>query len=155
MTTEESKKCCSVCRKYKPLEHFAIRSKTGTRRHDCKDCYNIKRRAQYKNDKDHKQQGISRRRKNKFKLKKWFLEIKSQYECTDCGESDPACIDFHHYPERRNNGPTICQLLNSVSRKDKILSELEKCIALCANCHRKRHAKEDNTYYSLLSSEKI
>lgn len=65
-------------------------------------------------------------------------EYKSTLSCQDCGESDPVCLDFHHLDSKTKE--------YDVSRMtwgtpfEKIKKEIEKCIVLCANCHRKRHS---------------
>jgi hypothetical protein len=57
--------------------------------------------------------------------------------CILCGETESACLDFHHC-----RGTKSFQLaLNAWSRSPAaIQAEREKCIVLCANCHRKVHA---------------
>ena len=56
--------------------------------------------------------------------------------CVVCGESEKACIDFHH------KDPST-KLFSVGSSKTKTYEELEKeinkCVCLCANCHRKYH----------------
>lgn len=58
-------------------------------------------------------------------------------KCLDCGNIFPQYIyDFHHLD------PTIKEF--SITRImgrtwDKIVPELNKCVLLCANCHRTRH----------------
>ena len=66
--------------------------------------------------------------------------------CVDCGlRSEYAEVyDFHHrYPEEKSS--TIARLLDNAKRWDRIQKELDKCVLLCANCHRIRHAKEVET----------
>lgn len=57
--------------------------------------------------------------------------------CIICGESEPFCIDFHHKNPSEKEF-TISKKTNL--GKDKLLAEIQKCICLCANCHRKVHA---------------
>jgi hypothetical protein len=66
--------------------------------------------------------------------------IKAERGCRECGEHDPACLDFHHCnPDEkvRGIGTLVCRNTNIA----KILEEIEKCDVICANCHRKWHAK--------------
>lgn len=57
--------------------------------------------------------------------------------CSQCGENHPAVLDFHH------TDPTEKEISVSQSKsKKQILSEIQKCIVLCSNCHRKLHWKE-------------
>lgn len=64
--------------------------------------------------------------------------------CSSCGlspsESVPVnCFDFHHKGDKLQE---IGLLLSRYSKKNaaSLLAEVEKCIVLCANCHRKAHA---------------
>ena len=67
----------------------------------------------------------------------WWKEYKTTLKCEQCGESHPACLDFHHLSKE-----TKVSTLNRLARnkgKEAVLAELAKCIVLCANCHRKLH----------------
>lgn len=62
-------------------------------------------------------------------------------KCIKCGEDDIRCLDFHHITS--NKIITISRLISQVGwNEDKILKEIDKCILLCANCHRKEHAPQ-------------
>jgi hypothetical protein len=58
--------------------------------------------------------------------------------CSDCGEKDPICLEFHH---RRGTvrRATVPGLRNY--RIEILLAEIKKCDVLCANCHAKRHSR--------------
>ena len=58
--------------------------------------------------------------------------------CVKCGEREEACLDAHHIePDRKDFN--IGDAIRDVGMK-KLKAELEKCVCLCANCHRKVHA---------------
>ncbi|MCW1887974.1 MAG: HNH endonuclease [Candidatus Moranbacteria bacterium] len=60
-------------------------------------------------------------------------------KCTRCGYK--RCFDaleFHHIDGRKDFGISQDGLTRSWARIEK---ELEKCILICANCHREEHAK--------------
>lgn len=62
-------------------------------------------------------------------------------KCLDCGLiDDPEVFDFHH-TDPSSKDFTIAKNFKSF---DSIKAELDKCILLCANCHRKRHAANIN-----------
>lgn len=64
-------------------------------------------------------------------------------KCVHCGlVSDKLCVyDFHHInPEEKEADPG--SLLHYSWKR--IQEELDKCILLCANCHRIEHEKENN-----------
>lgn len=63
--------------------------------------------------------------------------------CSDCGlwDEDVAIYDFHHIdPSTKRIG--ISYALCTRKWED-IQDELDKCVLLCANCHRKRHSTEE------------
>jgi hypothetical protein len=68
-----------------------------------------------------------------------FMErVKRFVGCVDCPERDPCCLEFHHcFGSKDFDVSQGCQ--KSMVR---IKNEIRKCVVLCANCHRKRHAKE-------------
>jgi hypothetical protein len=59
--------------------------------------------------------------------------------CISCGESDPVVIDFHHLDETKKD-KGISQMMQSNYSLQKIQEELDKCVCLCSNCHRRVHA---------------
>lgn len=65
---------------------------------------------------------------------KWITDFKLTKPCA-CGETDPVALDFHHIIPR--NGQPPFSFAVSLTR---IKAEVEKCIVICANCHRKGHA---------------
>lgn len=68
--------------------------------------------------------------------KAFLNEYKTLHPCA-CGESDPVALDFHHIDPVKKNGE-MKRL--AVKGMEFIQNEIEKCIVLCANCHRKGHA---------------
>lgn len=81
---------------------------------------------------------INQVRKNTDRIRAWFQELKSTLCCVQCGESHPACLDFHHRnaTEKTRDVATMVSYGTSIKR---ILEEISKCDVLCANCHRKLH----------------
>jgi len=73
----------------------------------------------------------------------WFVALKKTYSCVDCGNDDYRVLDFHHI-DNSTKEYNISQMVTKKMAKKKILKELEKCVALCANCHRIRHNRDIN-----------
>jgi hypothetical protein len=67
-----------------------------------------------------------------LKLCKVCGEYKKSKGCCLCGESDPACLDFHHLDSEEKEFE-IAQLTLS---KSKMEEEIRKCVVICSNCHR-------------------
>jgi len=84
--------------------------------------------------------GRKKVKNDKDKIRRKLKQIKTKSKCVNCGEADIACLEFHHKDSTIKNGE-----LNSMISKftyDEIMKELENCIVLCSNCHRKLHYKE-------------
>lgn len=73
--------------------------------------------------------------------RKWFREYKSKLCCEICGFSHPAALDFHH-KKPSDKEDNVSHMLHKLVNIDTILSEIEKCAVLCANCHRILHDEE-------------
>lgn len=80
---------------------------------------------------------VSRRRK---KLKQMSVEYKGG-ACEHCGITSeyPDLFDFHHKDPGQKDFALSQRGLTRSWEKIKI--ELDKCILLCANCHRLEHAR--------------
>jgi len=61
--------------------------------------------------------------------------------CQQCGEADPACLDFHHR-DPSHKIFSVAFLASQGYSIDRIMAEIEKCDLLCANCHRKLEARQ-------------
>lgn len=66
------------------------------------------------------------------------LVEKLKKPCLICGETEKACIDFHHV-DKDDKEFTIASVCNHKWSDDKIINEIEKCVCLCANHHRVLH----------------
>lgn len=97
------------------------------------------RRKWYAENKDRaKQRVIDRKREMRAWLQEWKRE--ANLACMACGEDDVACLDFHHRdPSQKEGG--MYEVLKRGWGKERILQEIAKCDVLCANCHRKLHAR--------------
>jgi hypothetical protein len=69
----------------------------------------------------------------------WFAEYKAHLRCANCGETTAACLDFHHL-DNRNKDITLSLSVKWGWGRDRIKREIDKCVVLCSNCHRKLHA---------------
>ena len=114
-------KRCYKCRQIKSI-HVFHRDIT---RHDgnsniCKDCHR-------------ERQKVKRRKAADLRTK-----LKSR-GCIICGyNKDPRALDFHHkegFVKKRN--------LSRCRSYPKIIREANKCVVICANCHREIRSKKD------------
>ena len=70
------------------------------------------------------------------RLRQWVHEYKRKQGCQRCSESDPLYLQFHHVEDKR---ATIAAMITDSYPEADVRAEVQKCIVLCANCHRKEH----------------
>jgi len=71
------------------------------------------------------------------RLKKEAVEYAGS-RCADCGQSFPDCVyDFHHINDDKEG--CVGTMTHNCRPWKVIQEELDKCVMLCANCHRMRH----------------
>lgn len=75
---------------------------------------------------------------DKKELRRKILDIKKRHSCVYCGESHPACLEFHHIDKKEGE---ISNMLSKYT-EEEIMAEIDKCLIVCANCHRKIHWEE-------------
>lgn len=85
-----------------------------------------------------KEKQIAANAKRRALLREWWRGFKATLSCVRCGESHPACLDFHHRDPAEKD-TTLQQMFIRGYSKERVLAEVAKCDVLCANCHRKHH----------------
>ena len=95
----------------------------------------------YERNKDYQKENASKHRTEyRQNLREYALEYLSTHPCTQCGETDPAVLEFHH--ARGTKSADVSVLIGRGSSLEKLKAEIEKCDVCCANCHRRLTAKE-------------
>lgn len=80
----------------------------------------------------------------KAKLRQEIDEYKLERGCADCGYSEHAvALDFDHV--RGTKIDNISTMLQRGLSRGKIHAEMKKCEVVCANCHRVRTQKRNNS----------
>jgi len=87
-----------------------------------------------------KEETKKRTKEKKLSLKKEWKAFKATLYCTKCGFNHSAALDFHHIDPSTKTGSV--NTLVSNGRYARAMKELEKCVVLCANCHRIHHHDE-------------
>lgn len=132
-------KTCSVCNSPKNISEFGrqrVENRVYVRPH-CKVCDTAKSKA-YRCTPAGR---ASRAREGKRRFQgvlALYHEVKRQQACLICDERDPVCIDFHHLDPSTKSGDVVNMIRASFGR---VIEEMAKCVCLCANCHRKFHAR--------------
>ena len=72
-------------------------------------------------------------------------ELKLGNPCQHCGEDNPKVLEFDHInPEDKKQ--EIAYMATHAYSIETIKKEIEKCVILCANCHRERTAIQQDWY---------
>lgn len=101
-------------------------------------------------------ESVTRFRRNR---KLTLLNHAGGMKCTKCGYDKPVLdvYEFHHVDPSQKD-PLWGKMIANNHSIDKMKKEIEKCVVLCANCHRETHWEENRiqmrereTVYSLVS----
>lgn len=130
---------CRRCKIEKTYNEFSKnkRQKDGHYSY-CKVCKKEEDARLYKRNPE---QTKERNKRYIDKTKKWWKEYRTSLKCERCGENRFWVLEFHHQnpSEKEHN---ISYLTNKGYSIKTILKEINKCIVLCANCHRDHHYQE-------------
>jgi hypothetical protein len=73
------------------------------------------------------------------------IEYLRSHPCVDCGETDPVVLDFDHV-DRFTKRWDIAGRIGYGLAWRTIQAEIAKCVVRCANCHRRRTARQFGWY---------
>jgi hypothetical protein len=134
-------KQCACCKKTKSISEFwkRARAKDGYTS-SCIECVRTQNQQSYKT---HWTKNRKRLDGNHYRVTEQLREkcnqIKHQRGCHFCQEIDPICLDFHH----KDKDKKLCMISKMITTHkpwSNIELEINKCLVVCANCHRKLHA---------------
>lgn len=131
---------CSHCRKEKLLDDFNFRNKAkGTRQYQCKDCSRLYVRSHYERNREYYlEKAYQRNKKIREEIRAYIWSYLDSHPCVDCGEVDPIVLEFDHISDKVVE---ISRMHRNYSLP-RVKKEIEKCQVRCANCHRRKTAKE-------------
>ena len=89
------------------------------------------------------------RRDHRLVLARRKLDLLALFgsQCADCKQSYPfECYEFHHVNPATKHKSVSALMVVSMERA---IREAKKCVLLCANCHRIRHAKMRNEHLDM------
>ena len=132
-------KYCGKCKKDLPKSEFGVNnSRKDKLQTQCKTCRKETNNQHYKNSEARRE--AIRRNYKKFKETNYsYIKSLKEKGCSVCDEKDPSCMDFHHVS--KDKGYNIANKADKYSL-ERLKKEIEKCIVICSNCHRKLHSKE-------------
>jgi hypothetical protein len=138
-------KTCTLCKKPKVDSQFSFRNKAKNRRASwCKECYAERNKKHYEDNKaSYRQRALEWKRNYRKDVYKFLFEYFETHLCVDCGETDPVVLDFDH---QRDKQTTISKMIRNQKPIEAIKKEMAKCEVRCANCHRRKTAKDFGWY---------
>ncbi|MBU1031971.1 hypothetical protein KKE03_03565 [Patescibacteria group bacterium] len=133
-------KKCNRCKEEKDLGQFNFKDKVkGLRQYQCKNCSRLYVRSHYeKNRKYYLLKASKRNKKIRNDIRAYIWMHLNSHPCVDCKEKDPIVLEFDHISDKIAHISTMYR--NYTLGKVKL--EIEKCQIRCANCHRRKTAKE-------------
>lgn len=134
-------KVCNHCLKEKPVKEFSWRWKAlGKRQRTCRDCQKKQKNAWYKKNKETHKANVYQNKKAKIESGRAYIwEHLSVNGCIECGESDPRVLEFDHVRGKKRS--EVTRLVRDGYSTDVIQKEIDKCVVICANCHKKKTYK--------------
>lgn len=140
-------KICTKCKTAKDYSSFPKRSKSKDGLAPwCTQCYTEHARNKYASSQEERE----RKKKNQAalvqKTREYIYEYLGTHPCVTCGESDPIVLEFDHRDIKEKESNVSELMKYSLS---KIKKEVAKCDVMCANCHRRKTAKQFNTWKTI------
>jgi hypothetical protein len=143
-------KRCARCGEEKPTSEFSWKDRErGRLMSYCRPCVAANSREHYAANKPSYAVRTKRRKwQQRANRSNFLVEYFKSHPCADCGETDPLVLEFDHLRDKEFDiGHEF------TSRPwDEVLAEIEKCEAVCANCHRRRTARRGG-YLRLVMAE--
>ena len=128
------KKKCAHCKKSLLLKSFSDNKTTKDGKHHmCRSCQSEFSKAHYYKNKE---VYLKRNKRNKEVATEFIASFKKDKKCCLCPEDDSCCLDFHHLRDKKFH---ISKAGGWGLSIESIQQEIDKCVLLCSNCHRKLH----------------
>ena len=134
-------KRCTMCKNDLSIDLF--NKKKGTYdglQAKCKTCSSEHSRKYYQSNKEKlKAQIVENNNRYRSALYELVNKLKASIGCALCPENESCCLDLHHF----NSQDKEFEISSAIRHKTSwsvIKEEIEKCVCICSNCHRKLHA---------------
>lgn len=143
-------KHCNSCKRELNENEFNFKSiEKNIKDSKCRTCRKLYYKSYYnKNSKVLIKKSYHDNIKALNRNRKYVFNYLKSHPCVDCNENDPIVLEFDHLNDKIDS---ISVLVNNRASLKKIQKEIDKCEVRCANCHRKKTAKQNN-YYTYLYS---
>ena len=132
---------CTTCGLEKPVVEFAFvpaRQRLHVYCRTCKSAYN---RKHYLDNKAQYIRNVMRKKGERLTVNRRLVwDYLVQHPCVDCHEADPIVLEFDHRDPQHKTA-AVSQMVSDYSW-ERIQLEIAKCDVRCANCHRRRTARQ-------------
>ena len=142
-------KTCSKCLQIKPFCDFSLKNKArAVYMSYCKECNREYQKWHYRENKSdyYKNHNLYRKQVREIN-REHLLNFLHNHPCVDCGETDPVVLEFDHVLGEKH--ANIGTLMNNAASWRVIKAEIGKCEVRCANCHKRRTAKQFGWYKNI------
>jgi hypothetical protein len=131
-----------------PIEDFFHRkhdTKDGFQ-YVCKKCISLVHQEHYQKRKSYyKKKAKISNRELRIRNLQFIVDYLKTHPCVDCSESDPIVLEFDHQGDKIYNISSMQTL-----KLEKVKREIAKCNVRCANCHKRKTAKQLNYYQGII-----
>ena len=133
---------CNHCGVPKDPEEFNWRYKAlGIRHPTCRECMSGHQKKYFQGDAHERHLAQVKDRKHEVRkvAREYVYQYLLSHPCSQCGESDPVVLEFHHVGGK---DMAVAAMVSAGYSIERIQAEIDKCTILCANCHRKLTVEE-------------
>lgn len=144
-------KGCSKCGELKPPSEYYVKDSNSGRLHaHCKACYREHRKTYYaehfeKYGDEYRLRARKYRKKLREEYRNGVLSYLKDKSCADCGEDNIVVLEFDHIDPSRKSF-SVSQAVKLGYGWKQVQDEINKCEVVCANCHKKRTARQFGWY---------
>lgn len=135
-------KVCHACKEEKDIDEFSNRTKAKDGKHtQCKTC---SRKYTQRHYKENIKYYVDKSKVTRDSNREYVWEFLQTQSCKDCGNINPLLLEFDHLDDFEKDG-NISTMIGAVG-KETLVKEIEKCEVVCANCHRIRTYRRQNSW---------
>jgi len=143
----KERKQCTKCKQTKNIDEFWFKDKKkGKRSSWCTHCFKEYKQKVYPTNASYYIQYAKKRNSKVYYILREFLwGYLKDHPCIDCGEDDPIVLEFDH-KIKEDKKASISDMIKNYCSIESLVTEINKCEVRCANCHRRKTAKERGWY---------
>jgi len=140
-------KRCNKCKAVKPETEWnkSACRKDGLQTY-CQVCTRKLNNERYATNLKYRARIRKNNKKSRQKTSQYIWDYLVTHPCVDCGENDPIVLEFDH-----TSGDKLFSIAHGKYTQTlvRIIKEIDKCVVRCANCHRRKTAKELDWYKNI------